>query len=230
VSRPLVTAIVPVWDGERYLAEAIGSLAAQSFSDFEVVVVDDGSRDRTSEIARGHPLGARVVRQDHAGLGAAMNRGVAEARGDLVAFLDHDDLWAPEKLARQVPALFGPAGPDMVFAHMEPFVCPTLGEADRRRIAAPGGPVPGWSSGTLLARREVFERAGPFGVEWRAGVFVDWQLRAKEAGLTSVMLPDVLLRRRLHPGNTWLRRPEARGDMLRILKTSLDRRRRDGGG
>jgi glycosyltransferase involved in cell wall biosynthesis len=228
VSPPLVTAIVPVWNGEKYLAEALGSIAAQTFADIEVLVVDDGSTDRTGEIARGHPGGARVVRQEHAGLGAAMNHGVAEARGEFVAFLDHDDLWATGKLAREVTALSDTGGPDMVFAHLLPFLCPTLSGEERARIATPAGPVPGWSSGTLLARREVFERAGPFGLAWRSGVFVEWQLRAKEAGVTSLMLPDVLLRRRLHPGNTWLRRPEGRGDLLRILKSSLDRKRRDG--
>jgi glycosyltransferase involved in cell wall biosynthesis len=219
---------MPVWNGERYLSEAVESALAQEGLSFEIVIVDDGSTDGSPAIAARQPAPVRTVRQDHSGLGTALNRGLEEARGDLVAFLDSDDRYVPGKLARQESLLDRDRDLDAVFGHLRCFISPELTEEDRRRIRCPVEPQPGWSTGTLLARREVFARHGPFGTDWKAGVFVDWLSRARRDGLRSTMLPEVLLERRVHPANNWLRRREARGDLLRILKANLDRRRSDG--
>ncbi len=92
-----VTVLVPAFNEEAHLAATLASVRAQTRPPFEIVVVDDGSTDRTAEIAEG--FGARVVRQANRGISAARNRGLAEARGDYVALLDGDDLWEPERLA-----------------------------------------------------------------------------------------------------------------------------------
>ena len=98
---PAVSVIIPAYNAEAFLARAIRSVEAQSFQDFEIVVVDDGSTDRTAEIARGFSR-VRYVRGSHRGEAAARNRGLEEAQGELVAFVDADDEWLAEKLARQV--------------------------------------------------------------------------------------------------------------------------------
>jgi teichuronic acid biosynthesis glycosyltransferase TuaG len=98
---PAVSVIVPAYNAEAFLARAIRSVEAQSFRDFEIVVVDDGSTDRTAEVAQGFGS-VRYIRASHAGEAAARNRGLEEARGELVAFVDADDEWLAEKLARQV--------------------------------------------------------------------------------------------------------------------------------
>jgi teichuronic acid biosynthesis glycosyltransferase TuaG len=96
-----VSVIIPAYNAEAFLSRAICSVEAQRFRDFEVVVVDDGSADGTAEVARGFS-GVRCIGQPHHGAAAARNRGLAEASGDLVAFLDADDEWLPEKLDRQL--------------------------------------------------------------------------------------------------------------------------------
>ena len=98
---PAVSVIIPAYNAEESLGRAIRSVEAQSFRDFELVVVDDGSTDGTADVARGFD-GVRYVRGDHLGEAGARNRALEEAAGDLVAFLDADDEWLPEKLAHQL--------------------------------------------------------------------------------------------------------------------------------
>jgi teichuronic acid biosynthesis glycosyltransferase TuaG len=97
---PAVSVIIPAYNAEAFLARAIRSVEAQSFQDFEIVVVDDGSTDETADIARGFSS-VRYVRQPHLGPAAARNCALEGASGDFVAFLDADDEWLSEKLARQ---------------------------------------------------------------------------------------------------------------------------------
>src|SRR5436853_333315 len=97
-----VSCIVPVFQGERYLRDAIASILAQTSPPFEVIVVDDGSSDRSVAIAESFGPPIRVLRQDHRGVSAARNHGVRAARGALLAFLDADDLFLPAKLAQQL--------------------------------------------------------------------------------------------------------------------------------
>ena len=101
---PLISVVIPAWNAV-YLREAVGSVMGQTFQDFELIVVDDGTPGATiEEICEGFP-GVRYIRQANAGPSVGRNRGVREARGELIAFLDDDDVWLPEKLAKQV-ALF----------------------------------------------------------------------------------------------------------------------------
>jgi glycosyl transferase family 2 len=101
-----VSVIVPLYNKALYVTRALDSIAAQTFEDFEVIVVDDGSTDGSHEHASAHPdKRVRVVHQSNAGPGSARNRGIAEARGDLLAFLDADDEWMPEYLKSGVDCL-----------------------------------------------------------------------------------------------------------------------------
>jgi len=101
----MVSVIVPVYNREGYIAQALQSILSQSFSDVEIIVVDDGSTDSTVEAVRSFGEGIRLFRQENRGPGAARNRGIREAKGDFIAFLDSDDLWDSEKLEKQVRIL-----------------------------------------------------------------------------------------------------------------------------
>lgn len=98
---PSTSIIIPAYNRFSFLCEAIDSVLAQTDSDYELIVVDDGSTDATETVATIYGERLRYVRQENRGVSAARNRGIAEARGDLIAFLDSDDLWCPEKLAVQ---------------------------------------------------------------------------------------------------------------------------------
>jgi len=120
VARPRVSVIMPVFNGSATIGEALESLEAQTYRDFEVVVVDDGSTDDTAEICRGRP-GLRLIDQGNRGTAAARNVGIRAARGELIAFLDQDDLWSPGRLAAQVPILEDEADVGLVFSNFEAF-------------------------------------------------------------------------------------------------------------
>ena len=227
--RPLVSVLIGAFDAERYLGEAIDSVLAQSYRPLELIVVDDGSTDGTARVAESYGPGVVSVRQENAGNGAARNRAVELASGALLAFLDADDRFLPGKLERQWDALAADPALDVVFGHVREFVSPELTEEERTSVRAPAPEGPWTAPNLMLIRRAAFDRVGPFSETLRVGVTVDWYARALEAGLRSVVLPEVVLERRLHLDNNGLRERESRSQYLHVLKASLDRRRSTSG-
>lgn len=102
---PRVSVVIPTYNQPKLLAETLDSVFAQTFTDYEVIVVNDGSTDETEAYLQSLGTKIRLITQENQGIGAARNRGIAEARGDLVALLDHDDIWKPQKLEVQVAFL-----------------------------------------------------------------------------------------------------------------------------
>lgn len=106
VNKPLISVIIPVHNLEKYLQEAIDSVLAQTYRHFEIIIVDDGSTDRSEEIileyVRKQPDRIRHIAQQNQGAAAARNRGIEIAKGEWIAFLDGDDVWKPHKLERQL--------------------------------------------------------------------------------------------------------------------------------
>ncbi|HEY5345943.1 MAG TPA: glycosyltransferase family 2 protein, partial [Verrucomicrobiae bacterium] len=103
---PRISIIMPVWNGEKFLAAAVDSLLAQTFSDFELLVIDDGSTDRTPEILRAYAdPRLRVLRLDHGGIVVALNHGLSQAGADWIARLDADDISLPRRLELQWQAV-----------------------------------------------------------------------------------------------------------------------------
>lgn len=219
-----VSVVMPLYNAAAYIGAAIESILAQPIVVAEILVVDDGSTDDGASIAGAYP-GVRVIRAAHRGVSATRNRGIAEARGEFLAFLDADDLWVGDKLAQQLGVLAAPGAPDLVFAHAQNFHSPELSEAMRRRIQCPPEPLAGYVFGTLVTRRRSFARVGPLDETLTVGELMEWLARAQDLGLTTTVLPDVFLRRRLHADNLSQRERAARPDFARVLKSMLDRRR-----
>lgn len=209
-----VSVVIPVRNGEQFLTEAIESVLGQSRPPLEVIVVDDGSSDSTSDVAQAFGSRVRYVPQPPLGVAAALNCGVGLVRGKLLAFLDADDVWGDNKLELQVAAFRDHPEIDAVFGHLA-----NVGEAgDVRETFA------GWSRGTMLIRMEAFARVGPF-KQWRLGEFIEWYARAVDLGLTLLMLPELVLMRRVHDANVGVQRRDERSEYARVLKAVLDRRR-----
>ncbi|MEO8084721.1 MAG: glycosyltransferase family A protein [Ardenticatenales bacterium] len=231
MTTPLVSCVVPCFNGERYLAEAIDSIRAQTHRQLEIIVIDDGSTDRSAEIVRRYGAAVRYHYQENRGPGAACNQGVALATGAFVAFLEQDDLWLPEKTARQLAAFETEPTLDYCVGHIQNFWIPELAEDERRFRDAPiMQSVPGYVVQTLMVRRERFAQLGRFDETLHFSFASDWFLRAGECGAVGTPLADVLTRRRLHHDNFSRRNRAASHDQfLHVVKAALDRRRqRDG--
>ena len=224
---PLVSILIPAYNADRWISQAIESALAQTWTAKEVIVVDDGSTDRSGDIARGYGEPVRCVRQDNAGPAAALNRGIEEASGELLAFLAADDLWAKDKLRSQIDVLASNPELGLCVTHIQNFWVKELEEEAKQfaghRIAQP---VPGYLCVTMLAWAEVFRQVGVFNADLPHGNDLDWFSRAREAGVKMEMLSDVLVHRRLHENNRSRERAAtSRDTILQLLKDKIDRSR-----
>ena len=223
--NPLISVMIGAYNAAPYLGEAIESVFAQDYEPIELIVVDDGSTDGTADVARSFAE-VQVVQQENGGNGAARNRAVENASGELYAFLDADDRFTPGKLTLQKAALDADPGLDIVFGHVREFLSPELDEETRAGLRPPAPePMPWTAPNLMLVRRASFERVGPFTTAVRVGVTVDWFARAAEAGLRYSILPDVVLERRLHTQNNGLRESASRSQYLEVIRQAMERRR-----
>ena len=227
MNSPLITCVIPVFNGERYLREALESVFAQTYRSLDVVLVDDGSTDSTAAIAATYSDRVRYVHQNNEGPAAARNRGIRAARGEFIAFLDADDLWHPEKLARQLTRFQARQNLGYCVTYCQNFWIPDLqAEAQKYREHRVARPMPGYVTQTLFARRAVFNSVGLFNVALAHGDSMEWFLRAAQRGAVMELLPDVLSYRRLHSENrSRLLASSSREEFLHIVKMSLDSRR-----
>lgn len=223
----LISCVVPVFNGEVFLGEALDSILAQTYRPLEVIVVDDGSTDGTAEVAAGYGKQITYLRQPDVGLAAARNCGLETAHGEFIAFLDADDIWHREKLARQMARFREKPEIDMCTTHFQNFWTSGLGEEEKRyqehRLARP---MAGWIVATLLARRSVFEKVGQFDPSARQGGAPLWFLHAVEVGSVLELLPDVLVYRRFH-GENFTRRASTAcmNNFLHFIKAWKDYQR-----
>jgi glycosyltransferase involved in cell wall biosynthesis len=202
VRDALISCIVPVFNGERFLGEALDSILAQTYRPVELIVVDDGSTDATAQVAARYTRHVSYLRQEHSGSAAAKNNGLRAAQGDLIAFLDADDLWHADKLSRQRDRLLELPELTLCFTRFQNFWIPELAhEAERYRNDPMAAPLAAWSIGTLLVARAVFARLGPFREQLRGNENMLWFLHAAGQGATIEVLPEVLMRRRIHELN-----------------------------
>lgn len=217
-----VSVIIPVYNGERFLAAAIESALVQTHAPAEVIVVDDGSTDSSATIAESF-ASVRCIRTPNQGVSRARNRGVEAATGEWVAFLDADDTWRPEKLAVQLARAGEEAGSELVICHC--------------RFAFEGE-VPGWfwhesteveipayEPSSWLVRRETFARVGGFDEGRRLGEDLEWLARARDAGVQALVAPETLLIRRIHDANATGTIPSHRRVLMDILRESVQRKR-----
>jgi glycosyltransferase involved in cell wall biosynthesis len=166
-----VSAIIPVYNCECYLAAAIESVLEQTYPVHEIIVVDDGSTDDSCAIASQFP-GVKLINRPHQGLPATRNVGIQQASGEFIAFLDSDDLWLPRKLEQQMQAFAAQPELDLVFSHIQQFISPDLDPAIQKTWRCPTDPMPGISATTIVARKSVFQQVGWFNSDLQIGEFI----------------------------------------------------------
>lgn len=210
-----ISVVIPVRNGEAFLAEAIRSALHQDPRPSEVIVVDDGSTDSSADVARA--LGVTVIGQPPLGPGAARNRGADHAASELVAFLDGDDLMSPGRLDVQGRALAADPGLDGALGLMRRF-------APGRPSTGP--PEPCLLPSALMIRRRAFLDTGGFDPDLPAGEFVDWFTRCRHEGRRFQVVDAVVVERRAHDGNLTRDLDRVRSGYLAVARSAIVRHRR----
>ncbi len=212
---PDLTVIVPLYNGECHVEAALNSVVENAERLLEVIVVDDGSTDGGPEIVRrlGDPVW--LIEQENAGVSAARNAALQAARGELIAFLDHDDLWAaPTPDPRR--AILERPGVDAVLGRVQP-----VAGDDLQPI---GEPLSGVQLGALLAPRELLLEHGGFDREMRFSEDLDLILRMRDAGVRIELIPDVTVLYRQHGMSATRNREADRAGIVSAIRSSLVRR------
>jgi glycosyltransferase involved in cell wall biosynthesis len=222
---PRVGVVLPVFNGERYLRDALGSIAAQTLQPCDVVAVDDGSMDRSVKVLR--EFGVRVLRTSRLGQAPARDHGIRAVRGELIACLDQDDRWRPEKLERQCDTLASEPDISFVGALCATFLEPGAARPRWWKAAWDEGiPDPSLAPSATLYRRAAFELAGGFAV---AGIAISedvaWTARAQDLGLRSRVLDEIHVERRIHGGNTSGDQHLRVREHLAVVRESIHRKR-----
>lgn len=228
MSTPTISVIIPVYNAEKYVVACLESVLAQTCQPTEIVLVDDGSTDQSVDCLLPYlnrPTGpvVRLRSRANQGLSRTLNEGISLATGDLVAFQDADDLWTPDKLANQVACLLANPSLDACFGLVQQFISPDLPAEVQAGIACPDHPQPGWLKQTMLIRRTAFAKTGLFNPTYHVGDFIDWFIRAKEAGLRYAMVDKLTTCRRLHRSGL-VSQTQYHHEFAHILKAALDRR------
>ncbi len=224
MAKPTVSVVMVVRNGEHFLDQAIASVLAQTQDDWEIVLIDGQSSDRTAAIAQSYPQ-IRYQLQTDQGISQAYNQGIAAAPGEYVAFLSCDDLWTADKLALQVSYLATHPEVQYTVAHTRFFLEPghTLPSGFRPHLLE--GEHPAYIMETLVARRSLFQALGGLDPTLSVAEDVDWFARAKDAQIPSAVLPQVLLHKRIHQTNLSVTSPQNDQNLLTLLRRSIQRKR-----
>jgi glycosyltransferase involved in cell wall biosynthesis len=220
-----VSVVIPAFNAERFLADALHSVFSQKAPAHEVVVVDDGSTDRTAAVATEFPL-VRLLSIPHSGVSTARNFGVASTIGEFIAFLDADDTWDPLRLELQLE-----------LAQREPAVGIVMAQQTYRFE----GPIPSWFRGPVdgrseagfmpsnwLVRRSAWEFVGEFDREMTHSEDTDWLARASDLGVQVGVVEVPLVVHRIHDSNASGMAGPVRERVLHALGQSVRRKQRLG--
>lgn len=182
MAKPVVSVVMPCYNGEAFLAAAVDSVLSQTFRDFELIVIDDGSTDRSADILAAYGERIRVIRQGNRGVSTARNAGIEAARGDFIAFLDSDDWWEPDFLDQMVKAMDDPrtaiaycGWQNVGVGESKPYVPPDYEGPDKMHHLLRFASL--WPIHAILIRRSLMPPGVPFNPAYPACEDYDLWLR-----------------------------------------------------
>ena len=226
----LVSVIIPVFNPTEHLVACVESVLQQAYSNFEVILVDDGSSNRALE-AMASTWSSSIVQvhrlDRNKGVAHARNWGVQHARGDYLCFIDQDDLWPPHKLGLQATYLDEHTAIDFVIGQQVYFLSAEQTHAPpwlRQDLLHTS--LPGYLPGTVMVRKTSFAKIGFFDEYLVSGTDdVDWFFRAKDQGFKSTALTDDLLYKRVHGNNLSQQVAKHQRELLRVVAASIARQK-----
>lgn len=222
--RAAISVILIVRNGARFIAQALESIRQSTLRPDEILVIDGNSSDDTADIARRF-AGVTLRQQRSSGIPSAYNEGIRHARGRYLAFISHDDLWLPEKLALQFAHLESHPESDVALCQVEHFLEDGMACPPGFRPELLAAARPGWIMEAMMARAEVFSRIGLFDSALAVSEDSDWFARALDGGVKISVLPETLVRKRVYDGNITLSSAQTNPNLLKVLRSSIQRKR-----
>jgi glycosyltransferase involved in cell wall biosynthesis len=220
---PLVSVIIPVFNGERFIESVLRHVVSQNYPAMEIIVVDDGSSDATGDIVNRMDMDIRYFRQENQGPASARNRGLKDASGEYVLFLDVDDYWPENNLHLLVKHIQADDQLDVVRGYAQlVFEDPETGD-----LTPGGNPKESFTDyiGAAIFRKTVFSKVGLFSPPLLFGEDWDWFVRAREHDIPMRRIEDTTLYVRRHGGNMTRGKNLVELNVLHVIKNALDRRR-----
>ncbi len=225
-NKPLVSIITATLNAENFLRDALLSIQNQSYSNYEILIVDGGSTDGTKAIALSFPK-VRLVEQKGKGLFTAWNEGIEAAKGDFIAFLDSDDRWEADALNHHMKELLANAS--------------ILGSVGRLNFFLEKDQTPpaefkmlllkeshlAYMPGCFVGRKEIFKKIGLFETQWKIASDIVWFAHVKDLKEEIVLLKDVVLNKRVHNKNISYAAAESdtySKELLQLLHNKLKQR------
>ena len=227
VSKPIVSIIIPTFNAQRFLSQALASIEAQSYQNFEVIIVDGGSTDMTKTIAENYSH-AQFYQQESSGLPGAWNEGILKSKGAYIALLDSDDMWLPQTLAAHINAFNQHPNLDISLGRVEFF------------LNVPGEIPAGFKSsllekshlgnmpGCFLGKRSIFDKLGLFETHWKVASDLIWFSQMRKSTSLVHELDEVVLKKRVHQSNlsyTSSQTPTYKNELLQFLNKKIKNER-----
>ena len=216
-----ISVIMPCYNAVAYLEEAIASVFEQGDCVTELIVIDDASTDQSVSLVEQieHPKIKLLKRSHNGGIALTRNQGIEASSGEVLAFLDADDIWSAECLALMHQRL---TQHQWCFGKIQHFYSPEL-------VPKPTKPLPsvqtGYFASSMLVRKTFFRQVGLFNPQLRVGEFIDWFDRARAIDPNPALIDDIVLKRRIHRSNTSLTSHKNVNDYLKVVALAIQRKR-----
>jgi glycosyltransferase involved in cell wall biosynthesis len=221
---PLVSIIIPVFNGEKYIGEAIESILLDDYPSKEIIVVNDGSTDHTAKIISAFD-DLKIINQQNLGVSNARNAGIRFASGEFINYLDADDIWVPGRLANCLNFFDENPETDFVLGLQQMFLekgavkPPTIKQEWLENFTEAS------NNGVIMVRKTCYQKVGLFNTSLKNGEDTEWLLRARDAGLISARVPFVFIKRRIHDTNlTVSQSAEYKKMLFKIMRESVQRK------
>ena len=221
--HPTVSIIIPVYNRENYIRECLTSVLADDYPQKEIIVIDDGSTDNTSEILDEYS-GIKIIKQENRGVSIARNEGIKASTGEFITYLDSDDIWLPGRIEPSLGYFRSNPGIDYVLGQQILFLedeiqCPK--HIEREALEKPTDAT---NNGCLILRKSCYQKIGLFNTKYKKGEDTEWFFRAEYHGLKMARLPQAFFRRRIHQTNLSMELPEKNlENLFQILRESVQR-------
>ncbi|MFM7023007.1 MAG: glycosyltransferase [Flavobacteriales bacterium] len=225
--EPLVSIITATLNAGKFLRKALESIQKQSYTNYEIIIVDGGSEDDTKSIAQSFPK-VKIMQQNGSGLFAAWNDGIKAAQGDYVAFLDSDDYWEDESLQKHMNALLSDSRSLGSVGRLNFFLEKNKTPPPEFKLSLLNESHLAYMPGCFVGRKEIFEKIGLFETQWKIASDIVWFAKVKEMKEGIILLNDVVLNKRVHSKNISYAAAESdtySKELLQLLHNKLKQRK-----